>query len=150
LEDFNDILVIAFAVLINTLIGFFQENKTESSLEQLKKMVKRQARVIRQGQKKEILAENLVPGDLIAIGAGDIIPADARLIDVHNFQVIEAALTGESEPSLKNILSLPEQTTLADRENMVYMGTSVGRGTATARPSRFPKSTSWRRTATSP
>jgi Ca2+-transporting ATPase len=98
----------------------------------LKKLVKHKARVIRAGQEKEIDTTEVVPGDIILLEAGDKVAADSRLIEANNFQVIEAALTGESVPSTKSIEVLEKGTVLADRENMVYMGTTVARGKARA------------------
>lgn len=132
LREFIDMGVILAAVAVNTVIGFIQENKAEKSLIALKKLVKHKARVIRAGQEKEIDAAEVVPGDIILLKAGDKIAADSRLLEANNFQVIEATLTGESVPSTKNIEVLEKGTVLADRENMVYMGTTVARGKARA------------------
>lgn len=132
LKEIKDALVILAAVFLNTLIGFFQENKAENTLRELKKIVRYRAKVFRSGNEKETLTDDLVPGDIIIIEAGDIVPADGRLIEVHNLQVVEAVLTGESIPSEKKVMALPETTSLADRENMIYFGTNVVRGKAIA------------------
>lgn len=128
LKEFVDSGVILAAIFINTLVGFIQENKSEKTLEKLNKMVKYYAKVIRQNEEHLIDGEELVPGDIIVIEAGDIVPADARLITAHNLQVVEAALTGESLPSNKKVGILTEEVSLADRENMIYMSTIVARG----------------------
>lgn len=132
LRELIDCGVILAAILINTLIGFIQENKSEKALEQLSQMIKYHARVIRQYKEYIIDSEELVPGDIIIIEAGDIVPADARLLTSHNLQIVEAVLTGESLPSNKKVGVLEKETPLADRENMVYKGTMVNRGKAKA------------------
>jgi len=132
LKENTDALIILFAVLINTLIGFFQESKAEESLYKLKQMVKYHARVIRDNKEVFIDSQELVPGDIISLEAGDIVPADARIINCQNFQVNEALLTGESSPSFKKQEIFKADTPLADRENMVYFGTEVLVGQARA------------------
>lgn len=132
LKEFIDCGVILAAVLINTLIGFIQENKAERTLDKLKQLVKYHAKVIRESREHVIDSEDLVPGDIIILESGDIVPADARLLETKDLQVVEAVLTGESIPSNKRIDILEEGTPLADRENMVYMGTTVTRGKAKA------------------
>ncbi|MGC9049185.1 MAG: cation-translocating P-type ATPase [Patescibacteria group bacterium] len=132
LQEFIDCGVILVAILINTVIGFVQENKSEKTLEQLNRMVKYHAKVIRQNEEHIIEGEELVPGDIIIVEAGDIVPADARILSSHNLQVVEAVLTGESSPSSKKEGVLKEGVPLADRENMFYRGTTVSRGKAKA------------------
>ncbi|OGY42934.1 MAG: hypothetical protein A2729_02660 [Candidatus Buchananbacteria bacterium RIFCSPHIGHO2_01_FULL_39_14] len=132
LKDLVDFSIIMLAVLINTWLGFYQENKANQAITFLKKLVDFKARVFRDGHEVEIKAKNLVPGDIISLTAGDKIPADARITTANNFQVVEAALTGESIPSEKNLKNLDQGTALADRENMVYSGTVVVSGKAKA------------------
>ncbi len=132
LQDLIDMAIILLAVFINTILGFYQENKASKAITYLKKLVDFKARVLRDGNEIEITAKNLVPGDIIFLEAGDKIPADARLIIVDSLQVVEAALTGESIPSAKNLKVLEKGVVLADRENMVYSGTIIARGRATA------------------
>lgn len=136
LKEYIDLAVILVAVLINILIGFSQEYKADATLWQLKKLVQLKAKVIREGLEHEINIEELVPGDIIILEAGDQVPADARVIEAINLKVNEAALTGESVPSIKVAKTLEKGLSLADRENMVYMGTTVeqgrGRGLITA------------------
>ena len=88
-------------------------------------MVKHKAKVFRNGKQIVVAQENIVLGDIILLAAGDKVPADARLIEAQNFEVIEATLTGESVPSSKRIDILAQDTPLADRENMIYLGTVV-------------------------
>ncbi len=128
LREFTDLIVILSAILINTVIGFVQEYKADKTLLALKKSLVLKAKVIRNGIEKQILAEDLVPGDLIIIEAGDKVPADGRVLKSIQLEVIEAPLTGESIPSVKSSKILPLGTPLADRENMVYMGTEVSKG----------------------
>ncbi len=132
LQDFIDMAVILMAVFLNTILGFYQENKANKAITYLRKLVDFKVRVLRDSNEIEINAKDLVPGDIIFLAAGDKIPADARLISINNFQVVESALTGESVPSEKNLKILEKGTTLADRENMVYSGTIVTRGRAKA------------------
>ncbi len=128
LKEIKDLTVILMAVFLNTLIGYWQEEKAERAIHQLRKMVEYKAKVIRNNEQSLTSAENLVPGDIVILEAGDIVLADARVIKSHNLQTIESVLTGESRPSDKKIDILPKDTPLADRENMVYAGTIVSRG----------------------
>src|SRR3989344_2170163 len=120
LQDLTDTAIILVAVFINTILGFYQENKANRAITYLRKLIDLKAKVLRNNNEIEISAKELVPGDIIFLEAGDKIPADARLIRVDNFQVVEAALTGESVPSDKNLKGMDRGTPLADRENMVY------------------------------
>lgn len=122
------IVVIGFI----TVIGFFQEYKAEKELEALKRMISPNARVRRDNKVMQIPAKELVPGDIVLLEAGDRIPADARLIEVIDLRVDEAALTGESIPVEKDTDSKPKETQVADRRNMVFMGTNATYGKATA------------------
>jgi Ca2+-transporting ATPase len=130
LREWIDMGVILAAVILNTLVGFIQENKAEQAIEVLKKAVKQKAKVLRDGREHEIEMEEVVPGDVLLLEAGDKIVADGRLFEAKNLAVVEAALTGESIPSEKTINVLSRGTTLADRENMVYQGTAVAHGKA--------------------
>ena len=140
LKEFIDMGIILAAVFINAGVGFFQECKAEKTFIHLKKLVTHKARVLRQkitdkpgeehGEEHIIDSQELVPGDIIILEAGDIVPADARLIEVHNLETKEALLTGESIPSSKQVEVLEKGTPLADRENMVYLGTIITRGKA--------------------
>jgi Ca2+-transporting ATPase len=129
LTDFGIILTV---VAISTLIGFFQENKSNKAISKLRELVRYKAKVLRDEHEKVVPIENLAPGDIIFLAPGDKVPADARLLEQQNLEIIEAALTGESVPSKKQITVLDKKTPLADRENMVYMGTVVAKGKAKA------------------
>jgi len=132
LKDYTDAIIIFGAVFLNTVIGFFQENKTSKILSELKKIVKIKAYLIRKGNEKEVEQIELVPGDIFLLHPGNKVPADGRLIESHDLKINEASLTGEWIPAEKKIDVLPEKTPLADRDNMVYMGCVVedGRGKA--------------------
>ncbi|WP_240049194.1 cation-translocating P-type ATPase [Mucilaginibacter psychrotolerans] len=128
---FKDILettAILAVILINALIGFFMEFQARSSMNALKKMDVILAKVIRGGKSRSIPSEQLVPGDLIPLEAGDIIPADGRLVAVNRLQCDESSLTGESLPSDKTIAALKADTVVGDQHNMVFKGTSVING----------------------
>ncbi len=131
---YTDAIVILAAVLLNTIIGYFQENKATRALDELQKILKITAKVIRSGNEKKISEEEIVPGDLVVLMAGDKVPADARVIESWNLKANEAVLTGEWVSSRKDTKPLGKKTALADRENMVYMGSTVesGKGMAIA------------------
>ena len=127
--DIKDAVVILIVVVFNACLGFYQEYRAEATLAALKKMLAQHARVRRGGEVLEIAAENLVPGDLVLLEAGDRIPADARVLAAHNAEVAEAALTGESHAVGKHADALaPGEHPLAERFNMVFMNTVVTRG----------------------
>lgn len=132
LREFVDTVVILATVFLNTIIGFFEENKAEKAIERLRSALRYGARILRGGQDRQAGAEELVPGDILLLEAGDKVAADARVIEAKNLQAVEAALTGESSPSSKLPGTLDRGAVLADRENMVYMGTAVVRGRGTA------------------
>lgn len=130
----RDSLVIVIVVILNAIIGAYQEGRAEQSLDALRRLSKLKARVLRDGQEQMIEASQIVPGDILVLNSGDAVPADARLIEVSTITVAEAALTGESLPVVKSIAKLSENTPLADRQNMIFAGTYVtaGRGLAVA------------------
>jgi len=132
LQHWTDSVVIWTAVFLNSLVGFFQENKASNIFDKLKKLLKEKTIVIREGREKEVNQVHLVPGDIIVLNEGDKVPADARLIKGFSLCANETALTGEWLPAKKSLEILPEKTPLADRDNMVYMGTIIedGRGRA--------------------
>jgi len=132
LGEFIDGSVILAAIFVYVTVGIIQEYKASQALAKLKEYIKPQAKVLRDGEKRIVLAKEIIPGDIIFLEAGDKIPADARLLETNELKVIEAALTGESVPSEKEVGILREETPLADRENMVYMGTVVDNGNAKA------------------
>ena len=126
----TDTLVILVVTLINAAIGFFQENKAEKSLAALRGMLSSTAHVVRNGQKMEIDAAELVPGDIVALRPGDKIPADVRLFEVHHLQVEESMLTGESLTVAKQVEPIDREALLAERNNLGFSGTSVSAGNA--------------------
>ncbi|MCR4409177.1 MAG: calcium-translocating P-type ATPase, SERCA-type [Candidatus Saccharicenans sp.] len=134
LGEWVDALAIIAIVILNAVLGFVQEFRAEKSLAALKKMAAPMARVIRDGELKQIPAREIVPGDLLELEAGDHVAADARVVyHTTNFAVHEAALTGESTPVFKTGAVLEgEDIPLADRANLVYAGTSVSSGKARA------------------
>lgn len=125
-------IVILLILIINGLLGFFQEFKAEKSLEELKNIESLTTVTLRDGKEQEIPARELVPGDIIFLNEGDKIPADARLLDVQQLEVEEAILTGESKGANKESGLLPKNTALGDRTNMVFSGCIVTRGKARA------------------
>jgi P-type Ca2+ transporter type 2C len=131
-QEWLDGIAIACVILINTLIGFFMEFKAERSMESLRRLTQLNARVIRNGTAMEVSSEQLVPGDLLLVEAGDIILADARVIQSAQLETDESALTGESLSVAKNNKPVPETTTLAERTCMLYKGTFVTKGNAHA------------------
>lgn len=131
LGETTDGYIILIIIIINAFMGLAQEYKAEKAIERLKELASPVATVMREKEVKDIPAKEIVPGDVIILESGDFIPADGRLFESSYLNVEEAPLTGESVPSLKVIEVLPDAP-LADRENMVYMGTNVtsGRGKA--------------------
>jgi Ca2+-transporting ATPase len=132
LGHFGDAGVILAVVLVNALIGSFQEGRAERSMAALRRLSTLRVRVLRSGSEQVVEASDLVPGDLLLLAAGDAVAADARLIEAVQLQLAEAALTGESVPVVKSLAAVPEATGLADRHNMVYSGTLVTAGRARA------------------
>ncbi len=133
LKHYSDSIFIIVVLLINTTVGFYQENKANQSLAALKRMVKIRARVLRDGYEKEIDSEELVAGDIVLLKSGDKVPADGRIIESKGLKVNEASLTGESQSVEKKIVDLlPENAPLPERSNMVFMGTIIEEGRAIA------------------
>ena len=127
--EWTDTAAIITIVLLNALLGFFQEGKAEKALAALQSMAAPKAKVVRDEKLASIAARDLVPGDLVEIEAGDNVPADLRLLTAFAMRVEEAALTGESLPVEKDAkLVLPESTPLADRRNMAYTSTVLANG----------------------
>lgn len=121
LHDVKNATVILLAVFVNTILGFFQENRAQRALVALQNILTPHAQVIRDGEIKEILARDLVVGDLVILNTGEKIPADGKLLEVVELTIDEAILTGESAPVVKS---------LSEKENKVYMGTTVLTGRA--------------------
>ena len=132
LQEWTEAAVIFVIVIVNAVIGIVQEKKAQSSLEALRNMSAPTAKVLRQGEESVIPASDLVVGDVVMLGDGDMVPADLRLIDSANLKVQEASLTGESVPSEKEAEDiLPEDCPLGDRSNMAYTSAIVTYGRAT-------------------
>ncbi len=131
-----DVVIIMAVVIINAVLGVFQESKAEKAIEALQEMSAATSKVIRDGKQISVHSEDLVVGDIIVLEAGDAVPADARIIECASMKIEEAALTGESVPVTKHdeVLALNENgdVPLGDRKNMVFMGSTVvyGRGKA--------------------
>lgn len=129
---FKDTIAIFAIVILNGLLGYFQESKAEKDLAALKKLASSRVRVIRDGRILEVDSKELVPGDIMLLEAGVQVSADGRLLEAANLQIRESALTGESQAANKQAdVALPEDTPLGDRANLVFQGTEVvqGRGT---------------------
>lgn len=135
-ESFADVIIIMFVVIVNAILGVYQENKAEKALEALQEMASATSKILRNGSICVIKSEDIVVGDVVILEAGDAIPADGRIIESASLKIEEAALTGESVPVDKfiDILNLTDgkDVSLGDRKNMVYMGSTVvyGRGAA--------------------
>jgi len=136
-EGFADVIIILAVVIINAVLGVYQESKAEKAIEALQEMSAAKSKVLRDGKVQIVPSEELVIGDIILLEAGDAVPADARILENASLKIEEAALTGESVPVTKfiDIINLREgekDVPLGDRKNMLYMGSTVvyGRGTA--------------------
>lgn len=128
LEEWVDSVVIFAVVLLNAIIGFVQEAKALQAINALSSSLPTNATVIRDGQRCSIPAEQLVPGDLVVLQAGDKVSADIRLVNIRDLRIDESALTGESVAVEKNIAELPENSLLGDRINMAFSSTLVTYG----------------------
>ena len=128
LQHWVDTGVILGVVLINAIIGFIQEGKAEQALDAIRDMLSPKALVLRDGQRRTVPAEELVPGDLVFLQAGDKVPADLRLLRVHNMRIDEAMLTGESVAVDKRTEAVAEEADLGDRAGMAFSGTLVAFG----------------------
>lgn len=135
-ESFAEFFIIVAVVLLNAILGVVQEGKAEQAIEALKQMTSATSKVLRGGQLVAVKSEDLVVGDVIILEAGDSVPADCRLLESASLKAEEAALTGESVPANKDAAVLTcedgKDVPLGDRKNMVYMGTTVVYGRATA------------------
>lgn len=130
LSEWIDASVIFLALIINAILGFYQENRAEEALARLKLYIKERTRAVRDGKEEEIDAETIVPGDVLHLSYGMRVPADARIISAQDFSVDESILTGESMPILKTVEPLSEATPLPEQRNMVFGGTLVVEGYA--------------------
>ncbi len=134
-EGFADVIIILAVVIVNAVLGVFQESKAEKAIEALQEMSAATSKVLRDGKVVSVPSEDLVVGDIVLLEAGDSVPADGRVIDCASLKVEEAALTGESLPVTKQVETLKlaegaKDVPLGDRKNMAYMGSTVvyGRG----------------------
>ena len=135
-ESFADVIIILAVVVVNAILGVYQENKAENAIAALQEMSAATSKVLRGGETVVIRSEDIVPGDIVYLEAGDAVPADGRVIECGSLKIEESALTGESVPVNKLIETLvpkknEDDVPLGDRKNMVYMGSTVvyGRGT---------------------
>ena len=129
LEHYADTVVIIVVAVVNAAIGYFQENKAEKALNDIRNLLSPRASVIRDGARLDLDAAALTLGDIVYLSPGDKIPADLRLFRAENLRVEESALTGEAVPSEKQTNPLDPETALGDRSNMAYCGTTVSAGT---------------------
>jgi Ca2+-transporting ATPase len=133
LGEMVDAIAILAIVVLNAVIGFYQEHSAEKSIAALKKMAAPQAKVWRDGAIKAVPAAEIVTGDVLELEAGDLVAADARLLSAASFKCVESALTGESEAVEKQAVTLDQsEVPLGDRKNMIFMGTSVAAGSGRA------------------
>ncbi|WP_319575936.1 cation-transporting P-type ATPase [uncultured Desulfobacter sp.] len=128
LGQFLEGIAILVALIINVFIGFGTELRAARSMEALQQMTRRHAKVLRQSEIRKIDAAKLVPGDIVVLEGGDIVPADLRLIEANRIKADESALTGESVPVDKDVATLAEDTPLAERNNMLFNGTALTQG----------------------
>jgi Ca2+-transporting ATPase len=127
-----DAAAIGVIVVLNAVVGFFQEHRAEQAVRALRAMTAPRARVRRAGRVRELPAAEVVPGDLLVLDAGDLVAADARLVEAHSLETVEAALTGESAPVSKSTQPVPQDAPLAERSDRVFAGTAVSRGSGLA------------------
>ena len=128
--DWHEAVAILVVLILNTLLGFFTELKAERSMAALRTIGVQLQRVRRDGQVLMVNCEDLVPGDIVLLEAGDVATADARLLAAANLSVDESVLTGESVPVDKSITAVPEDAAIGDRTSMLYKGTAITRGCA--------------------
>ena len=133
-EPFTDVFIILIVVLINAVLGVYQESKAEKAIEALQEMTAATSKVLRDGKMVHLHSDQLVPGDIVILEAGDAVPADCRILECASIKAEEAALTGESVPVEKEVAAIASQdeVPLGDRRCMLYMGSTVvyGRGRA--------------------
>ncbi len=131
--DLADAITIMAIVIVNAVLGFVQEFRAERSLDEIKKLASPHATVLRAGIKSKILAQDLVPGDIVFVEAGDKVPADLRLLETFSLSIDEATLTGESIPVEKDAqIIYDHEVPIAEQKNLAFMGTAVTRGRAAA------------------
>ena len=128
LQHWVDSGVIFGVVIINAIVGFIQEGRAEQALDAIRSMLSPTATVLRAGRRRSLPAADIVPGDIVLLTAGDKVPADLRLLEVHTLRIEEAALTGESEPVDKSVAPVGADAVIGDRRSMAYSGTLVTYG----------------------
>jgi P-type Ca2+ transporter type 2C len=127
--DTSDTVIILVIVLLNALLGFFQEYRAEKAMDELKKMSSQNSKVLRDGKTVNLLSKEIVPGDVVVLEAGIIVPADLRLLETHALRVVESSLTGESQAIDKDPAAISNnETSIGDRINMAYKGTIITNG----------------------
>lgn len=126
--DVTDTSVIVLVIIVNAIIGYYQESNASDSLEKIKKMLAHEATVYRDGERLDIPSADLVVGDVVFLEAGDNVPADLRLVDIDNLTIQEAVLTGEANSVIKTTDILPADAPLADQSNMAFASTAVAGG----------------------
>jgi Mg2+-importing ATPase len=141
LGDLTDAVIILIIILISSLLGFWQEKGAAHAVEELLKMVQIRCRLVRDGAEKEWPMETVVPGDVVILSAGDVIPGDSLLLDSHELFIDEAAFTGETFPVEKNVGIVAADTPLSGRTNTLFMGSHVISGKARALVVRTGKHT---------
>jgi Mg2+-importing ATPase len=132
LGDFTDAIIILIIIFVSSILGFWQEKGAANAVDELLKMVQIRCLLIRDGKGIELPVENAVPGDVVILSAGDVIPGDSLLLDSQELFVDEAAFTGETYPVEKNVCIIAPDATLAKRTNSLFMGSHVISGKATA------------------
>ncbi|MBI2176232.1 cation-translocating P-type ATPase [Candidatus Woesearchaeota archaeon] len=149
LREFIEAGAMLSIILLSAVLGFVQEFRAERAIEALEKISAPTARVVRNGQAVKVAARELVPGDIILLEAGDVVPADSRVIESVSLQIDESSLTGESLPSAKVTAVFKPETSIADQENMAFMGTVVTYGKGRAVVTSTGMSTEFGRIASS-
>ncbi len=127
--SYRDAVVMSAIVVINVIVGFYQENKAEAIMSSLIKLVDSPAKVYRDGDISKLAQSDIVPGDIVVLEEGDKIPADLRIIEAFNLRTNEVSLTGESLPQEKHSNIIKEESSLGDRANIAFLGTTVASGT---------------------
>ena len=128
LGEYRDATIMYAIVLINAIISFFQEYRSEKMMDSLKSLIKAKAKVIRNGEEIEVEGTELVIGDIVKLEEGDSVPADLRVMEEHNLATNDFALTGESNPTRKFLHKIPGNAAIGDRNNLTFMGTTVATG----------------------
>ncbi len=131
-ENYVDAIAIGVIVVLNSVIGFVQEYRSEKAMEAMKKLASPKARALRNGTETMIPAREVTLGDVLVLEAGDCAPADGRLIEAKDLRMMEAVLTGESTPVTKTTDALAADVPLAERSNMIFIGTCASSGRAKA------------------